>query len=77
MSEDKKDLVEGEIGSEGKYDVDFSEGKILVDIGYKGEQAEAGIYLKLDLIDMLKIAASKSENTIDDAAVAMIAGMLS
>ena len=74
---EKKDLAEGNIGAEGKYDVDFEDGKILVNIGYKGEQAEAGVYLKLNLMDVLKIAAAKSDNKIDDAAVAMIAGMLS
>ena len=69
-------IADGTIGAEGKYDVDFADGKINIDLGYKGEQAEAGVYLKLDLLSVLRIAASKTENKIDDNAVEFIAGLL-
>lgn len=73
----EKDLIDGQLGAEGKYDVDFVDGMIKVDVSYMGAQGEAGLYIKVDIIKMLKIAASKTDNKIDDAAVAMIAGMLS
>ena len=67
---------EGTIGEEGVYKFDFADGKIVVDMKYQGTQGEAGVYVKLDLIEMLRVAAAKTDNTIDDKAVEMIAGML-
>lgn len=73
----EKDLMDGALGSEGKYDVDFVDGKIKVDLSYMGAQGEAGLYIKLDLVAMLEMAAAKTDNKIDDAVVSMIKGMLS
>lgn len=72
----EKDLVDGQLGAEGKYDVDFVDGKIKVEVSYMGAQGEAGLFIKLDLITLLEVAAKKTSNKIDDAAVAIIKGLL-
>ena len=71
-----KDLLDGPIGSEAAYDIDFVGGNIIMELKYNGLQASAGVYAKINLINVLEIAASKSDNKIDDQVVAMIKGML-
>lgn len=70
-------MIEGLIGSEGKYNVDLVDGKVVVDVSYEGNQGSAGFYIKLDLIGLMEMAAKKTDNKIDDALVAMLRGMLS
>ena len=70
------DVVEGQIGPESKYDVDLEKGKIVVKLDYAGEQAKAGIYLEVDLMDLLRKGALKTDNKLDDKAVEMIGALL-
>lgn len=74
---EKKDLISGMLGSEGSYDVDLIDGKVVVTVSYEGAQGSAGFHIKLDLILLMEMAAKKTDNKIDDALVAMLKGMLS
>jgi len=66
----------GNIGQEGDYEIKFEGGLFLINLGYKGEQAKLNIGLSLYLIQLLELAAKKTDNKIDDAAVSMIKGLL-
>lgn len=70
------DLVEGKIGPEADYDVDLIEGNLVLALNYKGEQLETSHVLKLSFIKLLRKAALKTSNKLDDKAVDMIEALL-
>lgn len=72
----EREIVSGEIGPETKYDVDFADGMIIAKVDYSGKQLSAGSYVKIKLMDALRAAALKTDNKIDDKAVAMIEALL-
>lgn len=72
-----KNIVDGAIGPEASYDVDFVDGKIQIALKYDGKQADAALTVSVELIQALKIAASKTDNKIDDSMVSLIEGALS
>ena len=69
------ELVSGEQG-DFNYSIDFEEGKFKVTVGFDGDQADGGLFINLGIIELLRIAAAKTDNTIDDAMVEMIAQAL-
>lgn len=71
-----KNIVDGAIGPEASYDVDFVDGKIKAELKYDGKQADVALVVEIELIEALKVAASKTDNKIDDAMVSMIEGAL-
>jgi len=73
---EKKDIVEGQIGPEAAYDVDFVDGKIKAELKYEGTQAGVGLFVEIGLIDALKKAVEKTDNKIDDAIVKMVEAAL-
>ena len=69
--------MEGNIGAEGNYKYDFADGKVILAVGYVGDHGEAKLELSVSLVDLLRLAASKTDNSIDDALVEMIAKAIS
>lgn len=53
-------------------DVDFVDGKIVLALNYVHQYGEAQLNLKLGLLDVIKLAASKTDNKIDDKIVSLI-----
>ena len=72
----EKNIMEGEIGAEGEYALDFVEGHIVAKVGYKGKLMGAGLEVNISLIEALKVAALKTDNKIDDGMVAMLEAAL-
>lgn len=70
------DVVEGSVGPEAKYEVDVVEGKVVVKLVYVGAESSALLQLDVGLVELLRKAAKKTDNTIDDAMVEMIANAL-
>jgi len=69
--------VAGEIGAGGSYSIDVdANGFVLASASYKEGSAEALLSFRLDVIDLLKKAALKTDNTLDDSMVSMISAAL-
>lgn len=69
--------VEGKIGSGGSYFLDVDDkGMTTVQVNYKEGALDSGMFVKLDVIDLLKMAALKTANSLDDNMVAMISAAL-
>ncbi len=54
------DLVEGQIGPETKYEVDFVGGKLVAKLDYAGSEAGGGAYVSINadvVMDKLKVHA--------------------
>jgi len=68
-----KELKAGEIGAEAKYVIEIvgSDAKISVD--YAGKQASGGAYVQVGIVELLRAAAAKTENKVDDNLVEMVA----
>jgi len=53
------DVAEGSIGPEAKYKMEIVEGKVKISVDYDGKQADAGMYVSIEIkqfVDMLKEA---------------------
>ena len=72
----EKDIVEGNIGAEANYNIDFVDGKIKAEVKYEGKEAAAGLMVEFGLVEVLKKAAEQSDNKIDDAIVKMVEAAL-
>lgn len=70
------DVVDGKIGAEAEYNVDLVEGKIVIEVDYKGKQLETGLFLRLSLVQLLREAAKKTDNKLDDKLVDMIEAVM-
>jgi len=54
-----KEIVKGEIGSEGEYSLEIKDGKLRMTVGYDGKGVNTGVYLDLEpdyFLDKLKEA---------------------
>lgn len=72
----EKEILKGEIGTEGEYRLDIIGGAAKVQLTYKGAQATSGFFVTLSIVHILEEAAKSTENKIDDALVALIKGAL-
>ena len=72
----EKQIVDGQIGPEADYDVDFIDGKIVAKLNYAGKFGSAGLSVEIGLMDALRMAAAKSENKIDDTIVNLVEAAL-
>lgn len=69
--------VEGVFAKDGKYEVDVTDkGIVEAKAIYMVQGVEIAVTMKVDVIDILKMLAAKTSNTLDDAAIAMIASAL-
>lgn len=71
-----KSVAQGSIGSEGNYNLDFKDGKVIVGVDYDGKLADAKLEVKVDLITAFEVAASKTDNKIDDHLVSLLKSAL-
>lgn len=71
-----KDLVNGVVGSEGKYDICFKGGKLCAEVDYVGKQLEGGVVLKLDAGAVLDALAKAIPGTFDDTIINLAKGLL-
>jgi hypothetical protein len=62
-------MLEGKLGAEGSYKVEFIGGNIVVMAQTQGAHGAADLTISLALSEMLKEVASKSDNKWDDALV--------
>lgn len=72
----EKQIAEGNIGAVGKYDFDFKEGKLCLEIGAAHGPAEASLVIKLDAVDVviasLKYAKEKIPGPLDNLAIDLV-----
>lgn len=66
--------VEGKLGNAGGYKVDVKDdGTARVELDASGSGVKGGLFLDLDIVEILKAAAAKTSNGVDDAIVGTIA----
>jgi hypothetical protein len=68
----EKELVSGKIGEMGKYDVEFKEGKLVVEIDGFFEKSSATLVVKVDAAQVLDALAKAVPGEMDDAAIALV-----
>lgn len=73
-----QEIVQGDIGSVGKYDVEFKEGKLVaeIDAGAGDGLVTAGLVVKLDAGKVLDAIAKAIPGTIDDAVFGLMKAAL-
>lgn len=64
-----KELVEGNLGTVGKYDVKFEGGKLVAELSAEAGPLEAGVVVKLDAGKVLDALAAAIPGTFDDAVI--------
>ncbi len=62
-------MLEGKLGAEGSYKVEFIGGNIVIMAKTEGAQGAADLTVSFALSEMLKEIAAKSDNKWDDALV--------
>lgn len=67
----EKDLVEGNIGK-AKYDVEFRDGKLVAELKYAHDLAEAGAFVHIPADSVLDAIAKAIPGQIDDAVIELI-----
>lgn len=66
---DNKEIAQGQVGSVGKYDVEFKDGKLVAEIDAAAGPLEAGLLVKLDAGKVLDALAKAIPGTFDDAII--------
>ena len=70
------DVIQGNIGSEGSYELDIEGGKLIAKAAFNGSQLGASLDVKLDLVAILEKVKEKIPGTIDDAVIGLVQGAL-
>jgi hypothetical protein len=71
-----KEIVEGNLGTVGKYDVEFKGGCLVVELNAGAGPVSGGVVIKVDAGKVLDAIAAAIPGQIDDAVIAMIKGAL-
>lgn len=71
------DLVQGKLGTVGKYDVAFKGGELVVEIDGNDAVGSVGMVVKVKASAVLDAIALAIPGTIDDALIGIIKGALS
>lgn len=66
------DLAQGNLGAEVVYELDLVDGKLVLNVGYDGKQADANVIVKLEPGLFLDKLAALIPGKIDDAIIAML-----
>jgi len=69
-------LVEGQMGPETTYTLEFQEGKLRLGMKYDGKQADAEVYISLEAIEFLKMLKGVIPGQIDDKIIDILAAAL-
>ncbi len=67
-----KEIVEGNLGSVGKYDVEFKEGNLVVEVDASFGPGSAGLVIKVGAGAVLDAIAKAIPGQIDDAVIGLI-----
>lgn len=70
------DLVKGAVGSVGKYDVAFKEGKLVIEVDAEVGVGTAGLVIKLDAVHVMDALSQAIPGALDDAVFAIIKNAL-
>lgn len=70
------ELVDGKLGNNASYSVDFINGDIIISGSYDGAFGEVTLDMALSLLSVLELAAKSTDNTIDDSLVALLSRAL-
>lgn len=69
--------IEGKIGDKGSYSVDVDGyGLVRAEAAYQMDGLRGGAFMEMHIIELLKMLALKTENTLDDKAIAIIESLL-
>jgi hypothetical protein len=71
-----KDIAEGKIGSDGKYDLELVEGKLKLTVAYDAGGVEAGVSVALNPDYFLDKLAAVIPGQVDDAVIALLKAAL-
>ena len=63
---DNKEIAEGQIGQDAKYDIEFKDGKLVAEVVYAGQFAEAGVVVKLPASAIKEAIKKAIPGQIDD-----------
>jgi hypothetical protein len=69
-------IVEGNIGAVGKYDVEFKEGKLVVEVDANVAIGQAGLVVKIDAAKVIDAISAAIPGKIDDAVLGLIKAAL-
>lgn len=69
-------LAQGNIGTVGKYDIDFKEGHLVLEIDANVPVGSAGLVIKVSAEKVLDAIAKAIPGTIDDAVIGVIKAAL-
>lgn len=72
----EKDIVDGNIGSVGKYDLEFKEGKLKLEVVANVPVGEAGLVIKVDAGAVIDAIAKAIPGTVDDAVLGLVKAAL-
>lgn len=72
----KIDIVEGPIGTVGKYDVEFKEGALVVEIDANVAIGTAGLVVKIDAGKVMDAIKNAIPGKVDDAIIDVIKAAL-
>ena len=70
------DIVQGNVGSEAKYEVDVVGKNLVVKFDYKGKELSSSHSAELDLVAILEKIKVAIPGTIDDAIISAVQGFL-
>jgi hypothetical protein len=65
----EKKIVEGQLGKEAVYKVEFKEGKLCAEVLYDSPMFDAGVVLKLDAETVLEALKKAIPGAIDDVVI--------
>jgi hypothetical protein len=66
---ENKDMVNGNLGSVGKYDVSFKDGSLVAEMDASAGPLSMGVVVKLDAAKVLDALAAAIPGTLDDAVI--------
>jgi len=67
-----KDLVQGSVGPEAKYDVAFVGGQLVASLDYSGKELGGSLAIKIPVKAVLDAIAAKIPGTLDDSIIKLI-----
>lgn len=74
--ENTVELVEGQLGSVGSYDLEFQDGNLTVSLKADVGPLKAGLTLVLDSAQLMDAVAKAIPGTVDDAVIGVIKAAL-
>ena len=60
------DVADGNLGAEAVYKLTLNEGKLKLSLDYDGKQADAGLYISLDVKQFIELLKDAIPGKIDD-----------